>query len=132
MKKIYTKIPAIIAMLITVASFALLVVGFAVSKNEIEPESGVSRAFALAILGLLTALCSLVLYFIDAILSIIKACKKIDTVFNSILATVIFATIPVVSATRVLPDIAIAVWVAIIFVLELISVIRDIIMNERR
>ena len=81
MKKIYSKIPAMIGMLITIIGAGLLIGSLIISNNEVEPESGVSRSFALAILALITALCSLIFYLIDAVLSVIKAyfgveCKR--------------------------------------------------------
>ena len=126
MRKIYSKIPAIIGMLITIIAMVLLIGAFIISKNEIEPESGVSRSFALAILALITALCSMVFYLVDAVLSAIKVFKKIDPVFNGILVLVIVGTIPVVFARSNLPDIRIAIWAVMIFVLEIISVIKHI------
>ena len=126
MRKMYSKIPAIIAMLITIASFVLLAIAFSISQNEIEPESGVSKSFALGILGLLTAICGLIFYLIDAFISIAKVSMKINPAFNLILAIVIFAGPLVGLATRILPDITIIIWVAIIFVLEIISVIQHI------
>ena len=126
MRKIYSKIPAIIGMLITIIAMVLLIGAFIISKNEIEPESGVSRSFALAILALITALCSMVFYLVDAVLSAIKVFKKIDPVFNGILVLVIVGTIPVVFARSNLPDIRIAIWAVMVFVLEIISVIKHI------
>ncbi len=126
MRKMHSKIPAIIAMLITIASFVLFAIAFSIFQSEIEPESGVSKSFALAILGLLTAVCSSIFYLIDAFISIAKVSMKINPAFNLILAIVIFATPLVGLVTRILPDITIALWFAIIFVLEIISVIQHI------
>ena len=126
MRNIYSKIPAIIGILITTIAAVLLIGALVISKNEIEPESGVSKSFALAILALITALCSMVFYLVDAVLSAIKVYKKIDPIFNGILTLVIVGTIPVIFALSNLPDIRIAICAVLIFVLEIISVIKHI------
>ena len=134
MKKIYSKIPAMIGMLVTIIGVGLLIGAFIISNNEVEPESGVSRSFALAILALITALGSLIFYLVDAVLSVIKAFKRIHPVFNGILALVIVVTLPVIFARSNLPDIRIAICAVIIFVLEIISVIKHIklMINDRK
>ena len=126
MKKIYSKIPAMIGMLITIIGAGLLIGSFIISNNEVEPESGVSRSFALAILALITALCSLIFYLIDAVLSVIKVFKNINPVFNGVLALVIVVTIPVIFARNNLPDIRIAICAVTIFVFEIIYCSKDI------
>ena len=134
MKKIYSKIPAMIGMLVTMIGVVLLIGAFIISNNEVEPESGVSRSFALAILALITALCSLIFYLIDAVLSVIKVFKNINPVFNGVLALVIVVTIPVIFARNNLPDIRIAICAVTIFVFEIISVIKHIqlMMNDKQ
>ena len=126
MKKIYSKIPAMIGMLITIIGAGLLIGSLIISNNEVEPESCVSRSFALAILALITALCSLIFYLIDAVLSVIKVFKNINPVFNGVLALVIVVTIPVIFARNNLPDIRIAICAVTIFVFEIISVVKHI------
>ncbi len=126
MKKIYSKIPAMVGMLITIISVGLLLGAFITSINEIEPESGVSKSFALAILALIVALCSLLFYFIDAVLSVIKIFKKIHPIFNGAMALVIIATIPIVFAKSEFPNIRIAICAVTIFVMEIISIIKHI------
>lgn len=96
MKKIYTKIPAMIAMLISIFSFTLLITCIILSINEIEPESGVSRSFAFWVYAVITSMLSLIFYSMDAILSIIKVFKKIHPIFNSILAVMLIGAIPMV------------------------------------
>ena len=134
MKKLYSKIPAMIGMLVTIIGVGLLIGALIISNNEIEPESGLSRSSALAILALITALCSLIFYLVDAVLSVIKVFKNINPVFNGILALVIVGTIPVIFARSNLPDIRIAICVVTIFVFEIISVIKHIklMINDRK
>jgi cytochrome bd-type quinol oxidase subunit 2 len=134
MKKIYSKIPAMIGMLVTMIGVVLLIGAFIISNNEVELESGASRSFALAILGLITALCSLIFYLIDAVLSVIKAFKKIHPIFNGTMALIIISTVPIVFAKSGLPDIRIAICAVTIFVFEIISVIKHIqlMMNDKQ
>ena len=72
MKKLYSKIPAMIGMLATIIGVGLIFGALIISKNEVEPEFGVSRSFALFILSLVAALCSLLFYLVDAILSVMR------------------------------------------------------------
>ena len=126
MKKLYSKIPAMIAMLITIISAGVTIAALVMSIGEPDPGCGVSRSFALGILGLLVALFSLPFYFIDAVLSVIKVFKKIHPVFNGVLTLVIIGAIPAIFAKSGLPDIRIAVYPVIIFVFEAISIIKHI------
>ena len=77
-------------------------------------------------MALTTALCSLIFYLIDAVLSVIKVFKNINPVFNGVLALVIVVTIPVIFARNNLPDIRIAICAVTIFVFEIISVVKHI------
>ena len=130
MKKLYSKIPAMIGMLITIISVGLLIGAFIISINEVEPESGISKSFALAIVALIVALCSLFFYFIDAVLSLIKVFRKIHPIFNGAMALVIIGTVPIVFAKSELSDIRIALCAATIFVMEIISIIKHIKMTR--
>ena len=94
MKGILSKIYAMIGMLVTVVSFVLLISAFVISATEAPVEHGVSRSFAIWVFSVITALFSLLFYFIDAILSIIKASMKIDPVFNAVLAAMLLGAIP--------------------------------------
>ena len=76
MRSITTKISAMIAMLISLFSFVLLVSAFIVSINEVPPEMGVSRSFALWVFAVIIAIISLIFYTVDAIFSIMKIFMK--------------------------------------------------------
>ena len=47
MEKIYSKIPAMIGMLVTMIGVVLLIGAFVISNNEVEPESGLQRTYVL-------------------------------------------------------------------------------------
>ena len=125
MKKLYTKIPAIIAMLICVVAVALAIalVIFALKANSSD------IGFLLGIVIYYAAIISYLFYLIDAVLSIIKAVMKINPVFNGILAVLIVATIPMSMFTlqaKHLYSGLMYIYYLAIFVLEVISVVKHI------
>ena len=129
MKRLYSKIPAMLAMLIAILSLGLLIAAFIVSINEIEPESGVSRSFAFWVFAVITSMLSLVFYFVDAILSIIKAFMKIHPIFNIVLALMLFGAIPMMLFVGAKLGINIYIYFSYylaIFVLEVVSIIKHI------
>ena len=129
MKKIDSKIPAMIGMLIALLSLGLLIVAFIISINEVELESGVSKSFALWVFAVITSMFSLIFYFIDAIMSIIKVFLKIYPIFNAILATLLIGTVPMVLFVGAKLGINIYIYFSYylaIFVLEIISIIKHI------
>ena len=133
MKKINSKIPAMIGMLVAIFSLGLLMAVFIVSINEVEPESGVSKSFALWVFAVITSLFSLIFYFIDAILSVIKVFLKIHPIFNTILAALLIGAIPMAIFVGAKLGIHIYIFFSYylaIFVLEIISIIKHK-MNKR-
>ena len=125
MKKLYTKIPAIIAMLICVVAVALAIalVIFALKANSSDV------GFLLGIVIYYAAIISYIFYLIDAVLSIIKAVMKINPVFNGILAVLIVGTIPMSMFTlhaKHLYSGLMYIYYLAIFVLEVISVVKHI------
>ena len=126
MRKIYTKIPAIVAMIACIAGFALittLTIAFLINDDFANPGFGVG------IIICATAIISYFFYFIDAILLIVKAVLKIHPVFNGILAFLIVGTIPMtlwtLNAKQLYIGLLCAYYLAI-FVLEVISVVKHI------
>lgn len=125
MRKLYTKIPAIIAMLICVVAVTLVIalVVFALKDNFND------MGFLLGIVIYYSAIISYLFYLIDAILSIIKAVLKINPVFNGILAFLILGTIPIsmwaLQAKRLYIGLLCVYYLAV-FVFEVISVIKHI------
>ena len=129
MRSVATKVSAIIAMLISLFSFALLVSAFIVSINEVPPEMGVSQSFGLWVFAVIIAMISLIFYTIDAIFSIIKIFMKIDPIFNSILAVILIGAIPMVIYVGGGLGINIYIWFSyylLMFVLEIVSIIKHI------
>ena len=94
MRSVSTKVSAIVAMVISLFSFALLVAAFIASINEVVPEMGVSRSFALWVFAIIIAMLSLIFYTVDALLSIVKIFLKIHPIFNFILAVILIGAIP--------------------------------------
>ncbi len=130
MKKVYTKIPAMIAMLISVVTAALVLASIVYALKGGDAYIGFLVGIGLYYIEIIIYF----FYFIDAILSIVKAIKKIQPIFNSILAFLIVGTIPMVlwalSAKRMYIGL-VCVYYFAIFVLEVISIVKHIkIMRE--
>lgn len=84
MKRILGKIPAVIAMLISLISFFWYVQSF------FEPASDIWIG------SVIVAMLSVPFYLIDAGISLIRAIKKHDSRFNYILALVLIGAVPMV------------------------------------
>ena len=130
MKKLYTKIPAMIAMLISVVTAALVLASIVYVLKGGDAYIGFLVGIGLYYIEIIIYF----FYFIDAILSIVKAIKKIQPIFNSILAFLIVGTIPMVlwalSAKQMYIGL-VCVYYFVIFVLEVISIVKHIkIMRE--
>lgn len=125
MTKIYTKIPAIIGMIVCVIGFVLIIISIAFTIYD----GTVNLALLIGRIIVTTATISYLFYFIDAILSIVKAIIKIRPIFNSILALLIVGTIPMelwaLRSKRIYIGLLCAYYLAI-FVLEVISVVKHI------
>ena len=140
MKDISSKIHAIIAMAISLVSFGFMIASLVAMINYVPPteeEFGVSPAFAFWLYGILIAMFSLIFYLVDAVLSIIKVFKRIDPVFNGILAFLLIGAVPMVIFVGGGLGINVYIWNAYylaIFVLEAISIVKLIasINTERR
>ena len=129
MKHVSTKIPAIIAMLIAIFSLGLLITAFIVSIDEVEPEMGVSKSFAFWVYAVITSMLSLIFYFIDAVMSVIKAIMKIHPMFNIVLAVMLFGAIPMMLFVGAKLGINIYIYFSYylaVFVLEIVSIIKHI------
>ena len=126
MRKIYTKIPAIIGMIACLSGVALITALIIYAKND---GSSANPGFLIGLIVFYTAVISYLFYFIDAILSIIKSILKIDPVFNGILAFLIVGTIPMSMWTLYAKNLYIGLMCAyylVVFVLEVVSVIKHI------
>ena len=123
MKNVSTKIPAMIAMLMTILTFSLWT---PVSLGQVDRGLGL----ALWALGSLSAICSLFFYFVDAVLSVIKVFKKIHPVFNSIVVVAIVGIIPM-TWLLLRGVVGNALWLLFLYglalvVLEIVSIIKHI------
>lgn len=116
MKKVLIKIPAMLAMIITLFSFILY------CESLIDP---MSEGWLGAVM---IALFSMPFYFADAIISFVKAIKKNDAKFNFILTAVLIVAIPmylfVGNINMVVPQILWHLYYLAMFVLEVISIKR--------
>ena len=125
MKKVYTKIPAMIAMLISVVTAALVLASIVYALKGGDAYIGFLVGIGLYYIEIIIYF----FYFIDAILSIVKAIKKIQPIFNSILAFLIVGTIPMVlwalSAKRMYIGL-VCVYYFAIFVFEVISIVKHV------
>ena len=115
MKALLRKIPAMIAMLITLASVACYVL----------PAAGLVH-HEYWILSVILAVLSMPFFFIDAIISFVRALKKEDSKFNYLLALVLVGGIPMLLIFgQVGIDSFNVIWnvyYLLMFVLEVISI----------
>ena len=129
MKSLSSKIPAMIAMLIAIFSLGLLITAFMVSINEVEPEIGVSKSFAFWVFAVLTSILSLIFYFVDAVISVVKPFLRIHPIFNIVLALLLVGAIPMMLFVGAKLGINIYIYFSYyltIFVLEIVSIIKHI------
>ena len=140
MKDISSKIHAIIAMAISLVSFGFMIASLVAMINYVPPTEegfGVSPSFAFWLYGIFIAMFSLIFYLVDAVLSIIRVFKRIDPVFNGILALLLIGSVPMVIFVGGGLGINVYIWNAYylaIFVLEAISIVKHMasINTERR
>ena len=134
MRDFTTKIHAIIGMAISVVSFGLLITSLILGLIESPTEFGLSNSFSFWVLSVIVAMISLLFYIIDALLSIVKAFKKVDPIFNSLLSILLFGAVPMVIFVSGGTGINIYIWNAYyltIFVLEIVSLIKHIKMDPK-
>lgn len=134
MRKIYPKVSAIVAMFISVFSLGSLAASVVCFFVEDPTETGISASFAFWIYAVCVSLLSLKYYTIDAILAVVNIFRKIDPIFNSVLAVVLFVAIPLGIFVGGGLGINIIIWFSYylgMFILELVSIIRLIKMQDR-
>lgn len=114
MKQLLSKIPALIAMLITLLSLFFYVKSFFNTESE------------LGLVAVIVALFSVPFYFIDALISFVKAIKKNDAKFNYILTLIIIGLLPVsyfwAGSGKLIQNVTWTVYYLLVFVLEIISI----------
>ena len=136
MRETSIKVHAIMAMIISLVSFSLMIASFVVMLIETPVDKGVSRSFALWLYGMIVAYFSLIFYFIDAVLSVIKIFLKIHPAFNAVLAIMLIGSIPMaLFVGGGLGIINIYIWNAYylaIFVLEIVSIVKHVKLNSSK
>lgn len=96
MKRLSWKIPGIIAVALSLWSFALVISGLVVSIGYEWSGDGVGQPFRLWICSILVAMLSMVFYTIDAILCIKVAIQNEKRLFHVLLAILLLGGIPMV------------------------------------
>ena len=135
MKETSIKIHAIIAMVISLVSFSLMIASLVALLTEAPVDDGVSHSFAFWMYGIIVAYFSLIFYFVDAILSIIKIFHKIHPIFNSVLAVLLIGAIPMALFVGGGLGINIYIWNAYylaIFILEIVSIVKHVKLNSSK
>ncbi len=144
MKKIWTKVPAMIGIMVTLLSVYSLVQMFIYILFPDLLYDGTSfynsevNAWQCSISVIIFSVFSMVFYAVDAILSVIKAIMKIDKKFNIVLTFVIIVGVLIggwiiTSYLRTYKNI---IWFSyyffVLFVFEIISIIRCVKQRPKR
>ena len=135
MKETSIKIHAMIAMAISLISFGFMFASLVMVLTETPVASGVSRSFALWLWGMIVAYFSLIFYFVDAVLSIIKIFLKIHPIFNAVLSVMLIGAIPMALFVGGGLGINIYIWNAYylaIFILEIVSIVKHVKLNSSK
>lgn len=120
MKRVLIKIPAMLAMILSILSFY----NYALSFTDTEQE--------VWILSVILAVLCIPFYFTDAIISFVKAIRNRDRVFNFILAAVLIIFLPMVIVfasvsthiENIFYNVVWNIYYIAVFVLEVVSIIR--------
>ena len=116
-------------MMLSIFSFMFLAISFIASITEASSEVGAYKSFAPWVYSIIIAVISVIFYTVDAVFSIIKIFKKIHPVFNSILALILIAAIPMVIYVGGSLGINVYIWFSyylLMFALEIVSIIKHI------
>ena len=136
MESTSTKGAAIFAMIISLVSFVLMISSFVALITEPPLELGdISKSFAFWLWGMIVAYFSLIFYFVDAVLSVIKIFLKIHPAFNAVLAIMLIGAIPMALFVGGGLGINIYIWNAYylaIFVLEIVSIVKHVKLNSSK
>ena len=135
MKKVSTKIPAMIGMLLALAVIFFLTKGALYSMTPTLFDDGSSiydpelTAWGSGLFALVVSAFSMIFYMVDAVLSAIKAFLKIHPIFNAVLAaTILICTVfAVLIISNVLVTAVNLVWYMCyfaIFILEIVSIVK--------
>lgn len=101
-------VPALIALGLSVLSFALVVIGWFIGRNEPVDRPGIGSA--LWIYSVIAAACALILYARDAVHAILLAKDGICRRFNVIRAALLFLGLPMGLYFGLQPGWNILIW----------------------
>ena len=144
MKKIWTKVPTIMGMVLTLFAIFSLVEMFIYILFPDLLYDGTSfydsefNAWQCSISVIIFSVFSMVFYAVDAILSLIKAIMKIDKKFNIVLSVVIIVGVLIGAwiITSYLRTYKNIIWFSyyffVLFVFEIISIIRCVKQRPKR
>lgn len=136
MKKLWTKAPAMIGIIVTLLAVYSLVCMFIYILFPALLDDGTSfyepefHAWQCSLSVIMYSVSSMVFYAVDAILSTIKAIMKIDKKFNIVLTSVIIVGVlmAVWIITSYLRTYKTVIWFSyyflVLFVFEIISIVR--------
>lgn len=124
MKNILAKIPAILAIIFSLLSFYFFVVSFI----DVDGENWE--------VSVIVALFSLVFYFFDGIVSVIRVVRKIDIKFNLILMGALIVSVPMLlifgQVNNLFFQILWNVYYLAVVALEIISIKRGFTYNKKQ
>ena len=129
MRETSIKVHAMIAMAISLVSFSLMIASLVVMLTETPVYGEVSRSFPFWVFGMIVAYFSLIFYFVDAVLSVIKIFLKIHPIFNSVLAVMLIGAIPIALFVGGGLGINVYIWntyYLAIFILEIVSIVKHV------
>ena len=112
-----------------------MIASLVVILTETPVDERGSSSFALWLLGMIVAYFSLIFYFVDAVLSVIKIFLKIHPAFNAVLAIMLIGAIPMALFVGGGLGINIYIWNAYylaIFVLEIVSIVKHVKLNSSK
>ena len=127
MKKKIRKRSGIIAVFLSLASFALAGGAIVAMVKLPANEFGLHPAFGLWVYSMIFALFSLPFYLFDAIASIRYAARKVFPIFHIVLAIMIFIAIPMCIGIGGGADTAIwYAYYAVLLVMEIVSIAKHL------
>ena len=143
MKKVLTKIPAVIGMILTLICIFYLLKAYAYSyfpdffdegSNIYDPEM---TAWGAGLFSIIVSVFSLIFYGIDAVFSVIKVIKKDNLTLNIIIAVlfVVCLILGVWVISSYLRNYKTIVWFISyfsLFIIELISIIRCFVRKNQK
>ena len=143
MKKVLTKIPAVIGMILTLICIFYLLKAYAYSyfpdffddgSNIYDPEM---TAWGAGLFSIIVSVFSLIFYGIDAVFSVVSAIRKDNTILNIIIVTlfVVCLILGVWVICSYLRNYKTIVWFISyfsLFIIELISIIRCFVRKNQK